>query len=174
MEKLGINFAALLAQVFNFILVFWALRRFLLQPLLKLLQQREKKIKHGLQQAQEAEEKLAQLKSKIKKARAKIKQEREETLQETKKEAEKLRAEILAQARQEAQEKIKAALKELEKEKRQLQEQWRQEALEVALATAAKVLADSLGEKEHRALIARSLERFQKTITGGEGEENKE
>lgn len=56
--QLGINWGALLAQTFNFLIVLVVLTIFVYKPLIRLVEERRKRIEEGLQKADEAEERL--------------------------------------------------------------------------------------------------------------------
>lgn len=56
--QLGINGKLFLAQGFNFLVVLFVLTIFVYRPLLKLLEERRKKIEFGLRGAEEAERRL--------------------------------------------------------------------------------------------------------------------
>lgn len=62
-KSFGINWKLLTAQVVNFAILFWLLKRFAYSPLLGVLKQRESKIREGLSMAKEAEEKLKRIDS---------------------------------------------------------------------------------------------------------------
>ena len=53
MDKLGIEPVMLLTQVINFLVLVILLTKFLYKPILKLIDERRKKIEEGLQLAQE-------------------------------------------------------------------------------------------------------------------------
>src|SRR5882724_11377843 len=57
-EKFGIDWRILLAQVVNFIVVLIVLGKFVYKPVMKMLNKRREDIEHGIKSAKEAEEKL--------------------------------------------------------------------------------------------------------------------
>jgi len=73
--QLGINWKLFLSQAFNFTIIFTALTFLVYKPLMKLLDDRAKKIKEGLEKAQEADTRLKEVdnisKEKIKEAEGK-------------------------------------------------------------------------------------------------------
>ena len=66
MEALGLDVKLLLAQVVNFLLLWFILSRFLYKPILKMLDDRKKKIKDGLDTAAKIEKKLEDIQEKEK------------------------------------------------------------------------------------------------------------
>src|SRR3989338_7233599 len=71
-EQLGINWKLLLSQAVNFFILLLVLRFFVYKPLLIVIKERNKKIKQGLEKAEEADVRLKEVdiiaKKKLKKA----------------------------------------------------------------------------------------------------------
>ena len=61
MEGLGINLTVLVAQIFNFTLLFLILRGVAYKPMVKFLDGRRDKIAKGLEDARKAEDRLANI-----------------------------------------------------------------------------------------------------------------
>lgn len=61
LNQFGINPILLLAQIVNFALLLFILKKFLYKPILHVLEQRKKKIEESLKNAEEIEKKLAQI-----------------------------------------------------------------------------------------------------------------
>ena len=61
MEKLGINFGLLIAQLFNVVLIVWLLSMFLYRPILNMLNERTRRIQDSLKEAEQVKEQLARL-----------------------------------------------------------------------------------------------------------------
>ncbi|MFN7472026.1 MAG: ATP F0F1 synthase subunit B, partial [Roseiflexaceae bacterium] len=59
MEKLGINWGLLIAQMFNVIFLVWMLSRFLFNPLINLMAERTKRVEDGLKEADMVREQMA-------------------------------------------------------------------------------------------------------------------
>lgn len=59
--QLGINLPMLLAQILNFAILLVVLTLFVYRPLIKLMAERQQKIKFGLEGAKEVENKLAEI-----------------------------------------------------------------------------------------------------------------
>ena len=61
LEKLGLEPHILLAQIINFLILIFVLRRFLYKPLIKFLDKRKDIIEKGLNDAQKAKEELSKI-----------------------------------------------------------------------------------------------------------------
>ena len=57
-QNFGVNPILLLAQIVNFLIILYVLKRFMYKPVLNILKNREDEIKKGIEDAQIAEEKL--------------------------------------------------------------------------------------------------------------------
>ena len=65
-SKLGIDWRLLLAQVVNFLILLFVLRRFAYTPMLRFLEKRKNRIEKGLKEGKLATEKLLQIAKKEK------------------------------------------------------------------------------------------------------------
>ena len=112
LSSLGINGPFLIAQLFNFFVLFFLLRRFLFKPMVNMLETRKQRIADGLQAAEmarrEAEAERAQLQSQIDAER----REAMERVAAASKRGETLAAEIESSARQDAQKILEDARNE--------------------------------------------------------------
>lgn len=156
MEGLGIEPKLLLAQIINFLVLFFVLKKFLYMPLLQFLDERKKKIEEGLLNTQKIEERLAKIEEKQAEILRQAKQEANQIINRGKKAGEEEKEKILQEARQKAEEEVKKAgflaKQELEKAKQEL----RHEAVSLAAALAGKILGH-LPESEKRKLVDEAL-----------------
>lgn len=119
MESLGLDWKVLLAQLVNFVLLLVIVKKFLYGPLVKVIDERNKKISTALDDSKKIEEKLQTIESKEKEllglAKEKAKKEREEMLEIAAKERQKIIDDAKTQAGREYEkglEKLQAAQKE--------------------------------------------------------------
>lgn len=157
MEKLGINWGLLVAQLLNVILVIWLLSRVLYQPVLKMLNDRTKRVEDSLKDAEQVKQQLANAKRDYDAELAKARQEAAGIVAQAQERAKSQEAEIIAQARQEA-DKLRADAREqsVQERDRMLREAKGQIA-ELVTLTASRVLGAELKANGHDALIAESL-----------------
>lgn len=102
LTQLGIDWRLLLAQVVNFLILLYVLKRFAYKPVLDVLDARKERVENAKQVAQEAEHKMEI-----------AEQERENILDEARKQS----TEIIAQAEKDAQSRGEHILEEAEKER---------------------------------------------------------
>ncbi|MEK7611698.1 MAG: F0F1 ATP synthase subunit B [Patescibacteria group bacterium] len=162
MESFGIDLKFLLAQILNFGILVFVLNKLLYKPLLKMLEDRRKKIAEGLSDA-----------DKVKAALANIEKEREDLLKSTRREgfkiledsrtmAEKEREQILSQAQDEARVALERTRKKLAEEENQVVEKAKERIAQLAVAMTEKLLKDTADQTAQHNLIAKDIERLEK------------
>ncbi|MFO7169695.1 MAG: F0F1 ATP synthase subunit B [Chloroflexota bacterium] len=156
MEKLGINWALLIAQLFNVILLVWLLTRLLYRPVLNMLNERTRRIQESLQDAERVKEQLANARRDYDAELAKARQEAAGILAQAQERAKAQEQEIIAQARAEAERIRQEAREQAEREREQLLRDLKGQMAELVTLTAARVLGEEL-KSNHDRLIEESL-----------------
>ena len=161
---MNILFPQILFQIINFSIVVGALTALLYRPILKILEERSKKIEEAQKAAQETlseKNRLAELEKKILEKAEKEALEIIEKARQTAKKTE-LEALTLAQVKSESQlEKLKENWVD---EKKQHLVDMKREFLEAVIATAQKLVGGSLDTKKHQQLIQDQLGQLLKTL----------
>jgi F-type H+-transporting ATPase subunit b len=155
-EKLGINWALLIAQLFNVILLVWLLTRFLYRPVLNMLNERTRRIQESLQESEKVKEQLANARRDYDAELAKARQEAAGILAQAQDRAKVQEQEIIAQARVEADRIRVDAREQAEREREQLLRDLKGQMAELVTLTASKVLGEEL-KANHDRLIEESL-----------------
>ncbi|HEY4510503.1 MAG TPA: F0F1 ATP synthase subunit B [Candidatus Paceibacterota bacterium] len=156
-EHFGVNGKLFLAQVVNFILLLYVLRRFAYKPILRVLKVRREEIEKGLRYTDEAEEKLK-----------KVFQEKEIILQETRREALNMvndaedigksrKEEIIKEAENKSEAIIQTARKSIEEEKAKMRDEVYRDAEEFLAMGVMKVLGKMSPEERDKILIREAL-----------------
>ncbi len=115
-----IDFKIIIAQIFNFGIVFVVLYIYALKPLNKLMKERSEKITKGINDAKSNAEILNNTKEEYEEALAKARKEADKIFQEGKKEAETKKVFMLERAKDEVAVMIENGKKNLENEKRKV------------------------------------------------------
>lgn len=152
-----INIYQILFQILNFGVVMYLLNKVLYKPVIKMLDDRAKKINEGMSQA-EKNIKAGEEIEKTKKAEVnKARKEAGSIIAAAEVDAKKKADEIIKKAHEKAKEEVanmtKAAEKEIENAKAKLQK----EAATLAAAMAKKALEGTLTAKEVEAVTAKML-----------------
>jgi F-type H+-transporting ATPase subunit b len=156
LEKLGINWGLLIAQLFNVALVVWLLNQLLFRPVLNMLNERTKRIQDSLRDAEQVKEQLARAKQDYDAELARARQEAAAILAQAQERAKLQEQEIVAQARTEAERTRNEAREQAMQEREQLLRDLKNQMAELVTLTAARVLGEEL-KTNHNRLIEESL-----------------
>lgn len=152
-------------EVVSFAILFFILYKFAFPGILAVLEEREKKIRDSLDQAErhrsEAERKLKDYEAKLNAAS----KEAEGILAAAKERAQRLLDENEQRLMQEA-ERIKGdATREIEHERRKAVQEIRTQTTDIALMVAEKVVQRSLNDADHRRLADEALDALAKSAS---------
>lgn len=153
MEALGIDWKLLIAQLVNFALLFFLLRKFLFRPILKILDDRRARIAKSLSDAQKIEEELAKLEEKKEKELKRAQEEGQRLLGEVKLVRDKLLEEAKSQATLEAQRVLEKAQKQIAVEHAQMYRNLKKEIATLTLLAAEKLISQKLSEQKNEDFI---------------------
>lgn len=150
-------------EIVSFGVLLFLLYKFAFPGILGILEERERKIKDSLDQAErhrsEAERKLKEYEAKLNAAG----KEAETVLAQAKERAQRLMEENEQRLTAEA-ERIKGdAMREIEQERRRAVQEIRNQTTELALLVAEKVVERSLSDADHRRLADEALEALAKS-----------
>lgn len=144
MEKLGINAIQLLAQLVNFGIILFVLKKFLYKPVLFMLDKRKQTIEDNARLQGELEKKLANLTDKEKELDKKAKSAAAKIADEARKEGEKSAQKILDKAEADAklisEEARKKALAQLDKVRKEIEFKVEEKALVLANKIISQLL----------------------------------
>ena len=112
MEKLGINLGFLIFQVLNFLVLIVLMYAFAYQPILKMLDDRKKKIAQGLEDARVAAEARANAEKEAREIIAKAQAEANQKIREATGRAEVAAKEVMTTAEAEAAKAREASMAE--------------------------------------------------------------
>jgi F-type H+-transporting ATPase subunit b len=157
LANLGINMPVLLAQIINFIILFGLLYLVAYKPIMRMLDERSRKIKESMeqteyikQQAEHAEEEAA------KRIEAAAK-EGQEAVARAVRTGEEVKQEAQQQAKREAEVLIGRARAEIQRERDEAIDQLRKEFSDITILAAGKVIDRTLDKKAHREIIDKVL-----------------
>ena len=156
MEKLGINWGLLIAQIFNVVLLVWLLTRFLYRPVLNMLNERTRRIQESLRETELVKEQLARANQDYDQKLAQARQEAAGILAQAQERAKLQEAEIIAQARQEADRIRSDAREQAVQERDGLMRDLKNQMADLVTITASRVLGEEL-KSNHDQLIEESL-----------------
>jgi F-type H+-transporting ATPase subunit b len=153
MEGIGINLPLLIAFVINFIILFALLSIFLYKPVLKMLDERQAKIKESMEQAEKIRQETARSEEEIKDHLKKSRKEGQAVIAQAAQIGERLKEEAKDNAHQEAESLIAKARTEIQRERDKAIEELRAEFADIAILAAEKVIKETVDKKKHRKII---------------------
>jgi F-type H+-transporting ATPase subunit b len=153
LEQLGINPTFLLAQIVNFLVLWFLLSRFLFPATLKTLAERRNRIRDSLAEAERVKQETAATRADFERQLAEERRKVQEAIAQAARVAEEVREKIIAEAQTEA-EQIKAqAREEIGQEREQMLVDLRRQIADLAILAAQKVIGRTLDERAQRQLI---------------------
>ncbi len=158
MGELGINLPSLLTQVVTFIILLLILRFVAYKPLMRMLDERSRRVKESMDQAESIKEQSARAEEEVKKQLEVASKEGQERIARAVKAGEEVRQKAQAEARQEAETLLDRARAEIQRERDEAIGEVRREFADLTIMAAGKVIDRSLDKEEHRELIEKVLE----------------
>lgn len=152
------NWITVAAQVFNFLLLVWLLKRFLYEPVRRTMAQREEEIAARFRQADERIAQARAEEARYRQMAAELEQQRERLLQEARVEAERERSRLLEEATQEALARRRALAERLEQEWEQMEMSLRENLVRQVCDISRDVLMGLAGVSLEEAML-QALER---------------
>lgn len=155
--KLGIDWKLLIAQAVNFGILFFVLRHFAYRPMLKFLEERTLRIEKGLEDAESAQRKLADLEEKenavLKTARAEAKS----IVTSAEISAKKRDEERMKETEVKMKQFIEDARVKIEEEKRKTLTQAKEEIAELVTLSVEKILKEKVDDAKDKELLGRMV-----------------
>lgn len=145
---LGINLKIFLAQLLNFAIVLLVLWKWAYKPIVKLLEERQEKIEHGVKQADDVEKRVQDLERERHEVMATAKSDAAKVLEDVRVTADERKKELLAKAKEEVKGVVAQGKAQLEAQKVQMIQEAREEIAAIAVEAARKILADGVDEKK--------------------------
>jgi F-type H+-transporting ATPase subunit b len=155
---IGINLPLLVSFTISFVILFALLRLFLYKPVMKMLDERSKKIRESMEQAEATKEEYARAEEVVKKLISKAREDGQALVSQASQIGERLKEEAREGARKEAQVIVDRTRVELEEERDRIIDDLRREFVDISISAAEKVIKETLDKERHRMLIEEALE----------------
>jgi F-type H+-transporting ATPase subunit b len=155
---LGISVPTLITQVISFIILLVILRLFAYKPLMRMMDERSKRIKESLEQAETLKAESAKGEEELKKQLEAASHEGQDRIARAIKAGEEVKAQAREEAKKETEKLIGRARAEIRQERDAAVAGVRREFADLTVLAAGKVIEKSLDKKDHRELIDKVLE----------------
>ncbi len=143
----------LLYSTLTFFILLFLLAKFAFPPIVKLLEEREEKIKDSIDKAEETRREAEKLFDEYKQQMAEARKEAQNIIEQGKKLGENMKADIINKAQNEAVQIIDRSKAEIEREKEKVVQDLQKQFANITIDAASKVVNKSLAEKDHLKLI---------------------
>ena len=143
----------LVANLVNFAILLYLMKRFLYKPALDYLDRRRERVVAHMEAARTAQEQAEQLAAQRAEELQKAREQAQATLDEARAHAEEIIAAAKDDAKAEAARIIAAARREAAKERTEMEQELRRAYAELAVMGAARVLNREVNVEDHRKLL---------------------
>ena len=154
LNALGINMGFLLAQIINFLIIFFLLRAFLWKPLVNMIDSRSAKIQKGLEDAAAAANARRNAEAEAEKIQAQARAEAARAVEEARSRGEEVGRSVETEARTEA-ERIRAEARARANDERDRQlADLRGQVAAIGVAVAERLIGESLDATRQQTIIS--------------------
>ena len=164
MEGLGISIPTLITQVVTFVILLVVLRFVAYKPIMRMLDERSRRVKESMEQAESLKAQSARAEEDLKKQLEAASREGQERIARAARAGEEVKHKAQEDAKKEAENLIVRARSEIQKERDDAISEVRREFAEITVLAAGKVIERSLDKEQHRELIEKVLEESQKPV----------
>ena len=158
MGELGINWHGPLGQFISFGLLLLLLIIFAYKPITKMLDDRSRRIKESMDQAEFIKQQVAKTEQMVQEQLAQARKQGKDLVVQATQIGERLREEARQQARQDAEAIVARARVEINSERDASIAKLREEFVEIAIKAAEKVINKALDKETHKQLIEQTLQ----------------
>jgi len=149
-----------------FVILFFVLRTVLYKPMLRILDERSKRIRESLEQAEAVKEQSMHAEEEVKKQIQEASLQGQELIARASQNGEEIRRKAQEQAKLDAEGLIARARQEIKTERDEAIDEIRREFADLTVLAAGKVIGRSLDKESHKELIDKVLKES-KTLNKG-------
>lgn len=160
--KFGINPILLFAQIVNFLIILYIVKRFALKPIMAMLKNREKTIRDGLKEAEEARKLLAETAEKEKQVLKKAQTEARLLLDETKKQAGDLLKQSETRTKSQVDKMLVEARQQISFETKEAEKRLAAHVSELAIEFLEKSTSELFDEEEQNLVMQKAVKNLKK------------
>jgi len=165
-SALGINGTVLIIQAISFLILFGALIFVAYKPILKMLDERSRKIKESLEQAEAVKAQSMHAEEEVKKQLQAASLQGQEIIARATKTSDEIRAKAQELARKDAEALIERARQAIKAERDEAIDELHSELANITILAASKVIGESLDKESHKKLIDKILKESQSLKKG--------
>lgn len=157
LSNFGVEPVLLLAQIVNFAILLFILKRFLYKPIIRVLEERRKKVETSIWQAKEINKKFDVANTKQKEILDKARDEAAKIIEETKDEAKILSEQIQKEANDQANQTMERAKHSLVLEKQKMISEAKNELVDLVAYSTEKIAPKLMKKTEKEEVIKQTI-----------------
>ena len=157
MELMTIQIPQLVWTIIVFLLLLVILKKYAWQPILTMLDEREKRIEDAIRSAEKGKAEVEAIVNKQQELMEEAKKEAQGVIAKGQKTAEAMKADILAKAKQESEQLLEKAKREIELGKDKAIDEIKAIAVELSMMATSKLVRKSLSENDHKQLVEEAI-----------------
>lgn len=162
LSLLGLEKSLFIFQLINFLIIAYVLKRFLFKPLMKMIDERKRRVDQSLQDAEDARIALENAGEERKKILAEAKNDSDALAASAKVSLEETKAKMTEDAKQRSAQIIEDAKQKAAMEFENMNKQIGHMSVNISEKVMAKVFSGLFTDEEKKALISRALEKIEK------------
>ena len=144
LDKLGIDWRLLIAQIINFVILLAILTRFVFHPMTKFLRERSDRIGKSLEEAKQIEGRMREIASEREQVILLARKQSEQIVTEAKKAAETIHADAIVKGKTTVESMIASAKIEIASERREALDAAKAEIADLVIMVSEKVLGEEV------------------------------
>jgi F-type H+-transporting ATPase subunit b len=162
LKEFGFDPVMLVAQIVNFLIIFYLLKRFLYKPVLGMLEKRKNTIAEGLKQAEESRLALERTIEEEKKILTKAQDEAKKIIEESRSQAVEVSRKIEEDTKKQAERILIEAKEQISQEGKDMEQRLSEKVSLLAEGMLEKSLEGFFGEKEQKQIIEKAVKQIKK------------
>jgi F-type H+-transporting ATPase subunit b len=162
LKNFGLNPVLLAAQIVNFLIIIYLLKRFLYKPVLEILKKRQTTIKEGLRQAEEARIKLEKVVIEEKSILRQAQLQSKKILEDAKKESLEISKQMAIDAKKQTEKLLSDTKDQITRESIEAEKRLAVNTSKLAVTFLKKALTEFFTSKEQDEVITQALRKIKK------------
>jgi F-type H+-transporting ATPase subunit b len=161
-KNFGLNPILLIAQIVNFLIILFILKKFLYKPVLGILKKRQNTIKEGLKQAEEARIKLEKVVIEEKEILKSAQLQSRKIMEDAKQEATEITIKMNEETKKQTEKLLNDAKEQIVKESKDAEKKLASSTSQLAVTILEKALKEFFTPKDQEKIISQALKKIKK------------
>ena len=153
-----IDIKLIIAQLVNFAIVLFVLKKYAYGPVLKMMQERTDKIEKGMADAESAGKKILEIAEQEKTVLVEARRQAQEIVTKAEEIAKKNKEEIIVEAKNQSEKILSDSAKKIEQEKNQMLQEVKGQIADLIISATGKVIREKIDSEKDAQLIKNAIE----------------